>query len=270
MMTTLKGSRSVVTGASSGIGAEYARQLAALGSDLILAARRLDRLEALASELESACAVKVECVVSDLSDPDAPKRLFEQATAEGRKVHVLVNCAGVGAYGPFVGRPLERHLNAIQINATAVTELSYRFARHMLEHGETSYVANIASLAAFQSTPNFAVYSATKSFVLEFSETLQAELEGGNVSVTCVCPGGTYTEFLDQAGQALTKKGHSAMMSAADVARIGIHGMLMKRAVVVPGAMNKLASFLPRLIPRRWALLIARKAMGRAVKQVED
>ena len=182
---------------------------------------------------------------------------------------ILINNAGIGPFGHFLNRPLESHMGTLQTNLTSLTELCYRFGEHMRKHGRRSFISNIASIAAFQGVPRFAVYSGTKAYVRVFSEVLQRELAGTSVSVTCVCPGGTYTEFSDANGQVLTKTGHSAMMSAEAVVRIGLKGMIKGSPVVVPGLINKLACFLPRLVPRSLALSFANLAMSRSANELE-
>jgi short-subunit dehydrogenase len=139
----------------------------------------------------------------------------------------------------------------------------------MRAHGKPSYISNVASIAAYQASPNFAVYGGTKHYVRIFSEVIRKELQGTNITVSCLCPGGTYTEFLEKAGQELKPSGHAAMMSADEVARQAIAGMLAGRSIVVPGWLNKIACFLPRLIPTGWAIAAAGMAMKNSVNQVK-
>jgi short-subunit dehydrogenase len=265
----LAGQKALVTGASSGIGKEYARQLAAAKVDLILAARRLDRLEALAKELRSSYGVSVTCIQSDLSLPEAARILFEQASqVPGPPVTVLINNAGLGSYGDFMDFPVEVHRAVIQVNALAPTELTHYFVKSMLKTGLKSYVAQVASIAAFQPTGNFSVYSATKGYLRYFSETLAFELRNTPVHIFCVCPGGTYTEFFEHSGQKITTSGHRTMMSAEKVVEESLKAMLQGQYTYVPGALNKVACFLPRLLPRRLTLHLAHLAMSRAVEKL--
>lgn len=261
--SALDGAFAIVTGASSGIGACYARELAARGCVLGLVARREDRLRALAAELASH-GRSHHVFAADLSDPAAPRRLFEQATAVA-PVQVLVNNAGLGAYGHVVETDLDRQLRSVDVNVRALTELSQRFGRHMLEHGRPSYISNVASLASFQSAPGYAVYSGSKFYVRIFSETMAHELQDTQVRVSCLCPGGTYTEFMESAGTQITKKGERVMMSAEAVAKIGVEGMLAGRRVVVPGAMNRVAAFLPRFFPNKLGLSVAGRTLERSM-----
>ena len=265
----LKGHRAVVTGASSGIGKEFARQLASLGSDLVIAARRLDRLEVLAQELKSAYSIQVKCVQVDLCLPGSAQKLFDEATAEFQKVTILVNNAGLARYGKFLEFPLKDHLDTLAVNATTPTECTYLFANHMLAHQKKSHIVQIASIAAFQPVGNFTVYSGTKGYMRYFSETLAFELKKTNVGVLCVCPGGTYTEFFEHSGQKITATGHATMMTSEAVVRSSIRAMLKGKTVFVPGVLNKLACFFPRLLPRGLGLSLAFMTMNRAVERVE-
>jgi short-subunit dehydrogenase len=258
-----------VTGASSGIGEQYARQLAAQGADLILVARRVDRLEKLGKELENTFGIKASAVAADLSQPGEGSRLAAKVCTLQAPVTILVNNAGIGPYAPSLETDLEKHLFTIQLNVTALTELTHQVASHMRLHAKLSYISNVASIAAYQASPNFAVYGGTKHYVRIFSEVIRNELRGSNITVSCLCPGGTYTEFLEKAGQELKPSGHAAMMSAEEVARQGIAGMLAGRSIVVPGLLNKVACFLPRLLPNSWAISAAGMAMKNSVNQVK-
>lgn len=261
---SLRGALAVVTGASSGIGAAYARQLAAAGCDLVLAARRRDRLESLGAELAKAHGVSCHPVAVDLSTREGPGELVSAALEQG-PVRVLINNAGLGSYGPMLDEDLERQLASIDVNVRALTELSHRLGRHMREHGQPSWISNVASLAAFQGSPGYAVYTGTKFYVREFSEILAYELADTAIRVSCLCPGGVYTEFMDSAGTELTEKGHKVMMSAEEVAALGISGMLSGKPVVVPGTLNRLAAFLPRFFPNRLALKVAGRTLRRSM-----
>jgi len=261
--------RAVVTGASSGIGQEYARQLAAMGCDLVIAARRLDRLNHLAGELRSQYGVKVESIEIDLTQPSSAKSLFEQATANHSEITILVSNAGIGKYGSFLDFPVKDHLSTMQVNAVIPTELTYYFLEHMRKHRKKSYIKHVASIAAFQPTGFFTVYSGTKGYLRYFSETLAFELKGTNISVTCTCPGGTYTEFMLHSGQKITNSGHRFMMSSQVVVRSSLKAMLREQNVFVPGVLNKLACFFPRILPRKASLHLAFQAMNKAVQREE-
>jgi len=253
--------RALVTGASSGLGVDFARQLAARGFHLVLTARRRDRLLALAEELRAAHRIEVECVDLDLGTPGAAGLLFERATAGG-PLHALVNNAGFGLYEAMAELPILRIQALLQLNIGALTELSWYAVRHMRDHGEPGYVLNVASIAAYQPVPYFAAYGASKSYVRDFSEALAYEQSGSNVSVTCLCPGGTWTEFSEVAGQQLTPLAKASMMDSSATARIGLDAMFARRRNVVAGKMNTVSMFLTRLAPRRFTAWAAQYALG--------
>jgi len=263
-----KGHRALITGASSGIGAAFAKQLAASGANLILVARRRDRLEALASQLRTQYSIEVSLITADLNQPHASQLVFAQATAEGGEVTLLINNAGVGRYGSFMDFPLEDHLSTLQINSTAPTEMTYLFVQHMLKHGKPSYIAQVASIAAFNPSAQFSVYCGSKGYLLYFTEALAFELKNTQIKLTCICPGGTYTEFFEQSGQKITAKGHKTMMTAEEVVRLSLRAMLQGKVIFIPGLINKLACFLRPFFPRKFAMRVAHGAMNQAVEQV--
>lgn len=261
----LAGQRALVTGASSGIGAELARVLAEEGANLVITARRKDRLEALATELREKHGVEVRVVQSDLEEPDAPAKLLAETEGAGLAVDVLVNNAGFGAYDDFVAVPWAKTRGIIQVNLVALTELMHLFLPRMIarRHGR---VMNVASMGAYMPTPTFAVYTSTKVYVRNLTEAVDFELKGTGVRAISVCPGGTTTEFLDAADQQL-KGGMAklAMMSAERCARISVRKMLAGRRNVVTGFLNALTCWLLRFIPRAWQPWLAWKTMSSAV-----
>lgn len=266
---SLSGHRAVITGASSGIGKEYAHQMAAMGADLVIAARRLDRLTALAETLQTQYQVRVECVQVDLSQPTSVETLFEKATEGGKEVTILINNAGLGRYGLFMDFPLADHRATMQVNAFAPTELTYLFVKHMLAHKKPSYITQVASIAAFQPVGYFTVYSSTKGYMMYFAETLAFELRNTAIRVMCLCPGGTHTEFFEHSGQKITSSGNATMMKSQDVVRSAIQAMLKGNTLFVPGLLNKLACFFPRFLPRSLGLYLAFKTMNQAVERVD-
>ncbi|HLN57107.1 MAG TPA: SDR family oxidoreductase, partial [Thermoanaerobaculia bacterium] len=189
----------LVTGASSGIGKELARLIAADGYDLVLVARRQERLEELARELSVAHGVSARVIAADLADPDSPKRIVEELEAERIAVDVLVNNAGFGIYGRLWNSDITRQLEIIQVNVVALTDLTGRLLPGMVSR-KRGRIVNVASTAAFQPGPYQAVYYATKAYVLSFSEAIAEELKGTGVTVTALCPGPTTTEFQEAAG----------------------------------------------------------------------
>lgn len=252
----------IVTGASSGIGAELARSLATRQFNLVLSARRLDRLEALAAELRGAHRVEVEIVALDLALPASVDQLLARALRPGRHFQVLVNNAGIGVYGPADELPWPQVDGMLRLNVAALTELSMRLLPVLTASGRRAHILHVASIAALQPVPYFAAYAATKSYVRDFSYALRRELRGGPVSVTCLLPGGTWTEFADTAGLALSPMARRSMMTAAAVAEAGVAGMLAGRAEVVPGWLNKLIAWSTALGPRWLSAWAAERAMG--------
>lgn len=251
----------LVTGSSSGIGQDMARELAARGFDLILVARRRERLEQLAGELTAthgvACLV-LPCDLADRVQLDGLMARTQDFLAEGRFLAALVNNAGTGVWDWFEKQDAATSQRDIDLNITALTTLCHAFLPLARQHRQPAYILNIASIAAFLPTPRFAVYSATKSYVLRFSEILAYELRDSNISVTCSCPGGVLTEFTEHAGQTL--KGETGMMASPEVARLAVDAMLRGEVVQVPGALNK-ASTLVRFLPRALQLPLVERSM---------
>jgi len=250
----------LVTGASSGIGAAIAKELASRGHAVALVARREERLRSLATEIESELDVPTETIACDLADPAERERLVEELRTRGRAVEVLVNNAGFGLQADFATSPRERLLEMVRVNDEAVVDLTSLFLPGMLERGRGS-VINIASTAAFQPLPGSALYAASKSFVLSFSEGVNEELRGSGVGVTAVCPGPVRTEFTDVAGfgGVEDRTPGAAWMSAEDVARHAVDGAERDKRVVVPGALNRASALAGQHSPRSVALpLISR------------
>lgn len=254
----------LVTGASSGIGEEFARQLAAKGYNLVVVARRRERLEALKKDLEAPGLIRVHPIAADLQEKGVPAQVALEAQGLG-PVQALVNNAGLGHYGPFLEFSAEEELQMVDLNVRALVELTHHLGRHMLAHGRPSWIINVASVAAFQAIENFAVYSASKAFVRFFSETLYREYRGTNLHVSCLSPGGTHSEFLAKSGQDLKARAQGAMMSAREVVAAGLAGVEAFRPQVVPGAMNNFFSVVPRMLPFQWTLVLFSKAMQMSV-----
>lgn len=249
----------VVTGASAGLGADFARQLAARGWNLILVARRLDRLQALADEIRNAHReTEIEVIALDLGLPDAGQTLLDRATTRNRHVQALVNNAGFGIYGPFEQIEWQRQTEMLTLNIVRLTELCWLFARHMRGHGQPAHILNVGSMAAFQPTPYFSAYGATKSYVRNFTEALAWEFRETNVKVTLFSPGATRTEFSDVAGINIPKAFEGAQMDSPHVVRLALEGMLAGKVEVVPGFLNLLTGVSSRLLPRK---LLARAAV---------
>ena len=245
-------SRALVTGASSGIGETFARRLAARGTALVLVARRQDRLDALAKELD----VAVEVLPADLSDPDDLHQVEERVAAPTDPVDLLVNNAGFGTSGRFASLPVEREEEEIRVNVLAVVRLTRAALPAMLRRG-TGGVVNVSSLAAFQPDPGNAVYGATKAFVLSFSEAVAEELRGTGVHVQALCPGYTRTEFQTTAEYETSRIPKAVWQRAEQVVDASIAALEKGKVLCIPGPHNKVAAvgsgFLPRVVRRRLA-----------------
>lgn len=250
----------LITGASAGIGRELAKLFAADHYNLVLVARNGARLAEFADELQNQFGVAAKSFPLDLTAPSAPQFLFDQLSREGVEVDVVVNNAGYGKRGAFAQISAEESLGQIQLNITALTHLTKLFLQPMLER-RSGKILNVASTAGFQPGPLMAVYYATKAYVISFSEALANELQGTGVSVTCLCPGPTDTEFQGRAGteDSLFKK--MRPMDAETVAREGYQALLKGKPLVISGFKNWLLAESLRISPRRLVTAISRKVL---------
>ena len=243
----------LITGASGGIGEEMARLLAARGLNLLLIARSEDKLRALAAELSAAHGVQTQIMALDLSDPGAAAEIVRECQYRQLEVDMLINNAGFASYGEFAQSDLGEQLDMLQVNVTALTELTRRFLPGMLAR-QRGRIMNVASVAAFMPGPLMAVYYASKAYVLSFSEAINEEVRGTGVYVTALCPGPVETGFQARAGlgvsEVMSGPARLSRLSAHEVARQGVDAMLRGDTVHVAGAVNKLQAFIPRLLPR--------------------
>jgi uncharacterized protein len=260
-MESMRDKWALITGASSGFGIEFARLLAARSANLILVARRREPMEDLAATLHSTQGVQVIVEPADLQVPGAAADLKRRIDRHGIDVEVLVNNAGRGLYGNFLDQPLEASTAILNLNLMAVTELTYLFAQDMVRR-KTGHILLIASILGYQPTAGYAVYGATKAYVLLFGESLHAELKKHNVNVTVLSPGPTETSFAHVAGQRNTFVLRALMMDPQPVARMGIRAMLGRRSSVVAGFLNKAVIFSNRLTPRSVQSFIMRRALS--------
>jgi short-subunit dehydrogenase len=242
----------LITGASAGLGVDFARQLSAKGKRLVLVARRKDRLDALAAELGNARAIG-----DDLGLPGAIDRLMADLAAHGEHVELLVNNAGFGLTGRFADLDGRRQRQMIDLNCGALTELAHAVLPGMIER-KSGAILNVASTAAFQPGPGMAVYFATKAFVLSLSEALHEEVKKHGVIVSALCPGPTATEFGEVAGFGPSNLLDKVAADSASVVRAGLAGLETGKAVIIPGLMNKSTAQAHRFFPRSWV----RKAAG--------
>lgn len=243
----------LVTGASSGIGAEIARDLARRGHGVTLVARREDTLQELADELATAHAVRTEVVAADLAEPGSRADVVDAVADRGLIVDVLVNNAGLSTSGPVHRNDVDAELRMVRVDVEAVVELCSRVLPGMVERGRGA-VLNVASVGSFQPLPGQAGYGASKAFVLSYTQGIQGELKGTGVTITALCPGPVRTEFGETAGldQAESEAALPRFMwvEADEVARAGVAGLDRGRSVVIPGPANAVAAQAGRLVPR--------------------
>jgi len=254
----------LVTGASSGIGYDLARLLAADRHDLVLVARGAGRLAAISSELAAQHGIRALPLPADLSDPASPETIASALRERGLAVDILINNAGFGTYGPFASSDAARELAMLQVNIVSLVHLTRLFLPAMIERGR-GRVLNVASTAAFQPGPLMSGYYASKAFVLHFSEALSNEVEGRGVTVTALCPGPTRTNFQIAAEiRASRLVRGSLMMDSGRVAREGYDAMLRGDPLVVPGFRNRMLSRAVRFLPRRLVTRMVRRFQDRA------
>lgn len=239
----------MITGASAGIGAELAHLFAADKHDLILVARREEKLEEIANTLRDKHGVMVHVLASDLGVPGAANELFDAVEELGLEVDALVNNAGLGQSGPFAESEMGMLATMLHVNITALTELTRLFLPGMIAR-DRGHIMNVGSTAGFQPGPGMAVYYATKAYVYSFTEALVEELKESKVTITNLAPGATDTEFQDRAGIADSLLFAAGVMDAKAVAKAGYNGMLSGTSLVVPGLKNKVGASTVHLVPR--------------------
>lgn len=249
----------IITGASAGIGREFARLCARDGFDVALIARSQPELESLASEIRNSTGRKAWVLAKDLSLASAPAEIFQQVSGLGVPIDVLINNAGFGLLGRFWELDDSQQVNMIQLNITALTHLTRLFLPGMIER-RGGRILNVASTAAFQPGPLMSVYYASKAYVVSFSEAVHNECRDSGVTVTCLCPGPTRTEFQKRAGASTAKLFNSGrVMDAATVARIGVAAMKAGKPLSIPGRMNAAMAFLTRFAPIQLTASMARR-----------
>lgn len=263
----MNNSTALITGASSGIGFDIANVLAEKRFNLILVARREDRLKSISESLVNQHHVQCHYIVCDLSEPSERGTLINDALfiADNNELvlDILVNNAGNGSWGNFSSQESEDHQRTISLNVSAPTLLCHQFINKRISKISPSWILNVSSLSAILPAPRFAVYSGTKGYLKNFSEALAHELRRTNISVTCSCPGGVLTEFMEHAGQSL--KGKTGMMTSRDVAERMVDAMFRGDTIHVPGGFNKLAR-ITSLLPSTIRSLIVEKSMNITVK----
>ena len=252
------GKWALVTGASAGIGVALAAELAAGGTNLVVTARRRDRLEALARDLSAKHKIRTEICVADLADPAAPEAIFTFAREKSLQIDLLVNNAGFGAYGEFAASDRARQVEMVQVNCSAVVNLTHLFLQPMLQR-KSGDILIVASTAAFQAVPYIATYAATKAFDLHFAEGLAEEVKPFGIRVCGLCPGSTESEFHFVASQASAPAAKRPRETAEKVARVGLQALAAGKTYVISGRRNYFGAHFQRLATRHFVTAIAAK-----------
>ena len=253
-MERWRGKWALVTGASAGIGWAFATELATGGTNLVLAARRRERLEQLATQLRNNCRVRVEVVVADLAQPAACEQIFTCTQNKGIAVELLIDNAGFGAHGEFHQIPLARQLEMVQVNVAAIVHLTHLYLPQMIQRRRGDILI-VSSVAGFQAVPYSATYAATKAFDLLFAEALAEEVRRYGVRVCALCPGSTTSEFHEVAGQ--PRRTGQRSEPAEKVARVGLQALTRGKSYIISGAGNYLRTHSERLVPRRFVTRVA-------------
>ena len=252
----------IITGASSGIGFEIAKLFAEDKKDVLIVARDEQKLLSIKNSIEEQYKTHVYIVAADLSKPEGVHAIREKVKTHDLVVTALVNNAGFGEYGAFIDRSMEKYVEMINLNILSLTELSYYFGKEMVKLGK-GRILNVASMAGLQPDPNFAVYGATKAYVISLTEAIHKEFENTGVTTTVLSPGATETNFMERADMSNAKLYAKGVMSAKEVALIGYRAMMKGKLHVIPGFKNKLLGFFSSIMPSgKLRLIIAAKIMS--------
>ena len=256
MATNYQGRTAVITGASAGIGVEFAQQLAARGANIVLVARREDRLQKLSEELQSTHGVSVSYFALDLATPESGANLIAQLLENGIKTDILINNAGFATNNTVANEDRLRVQAQIQLNVGTLVDLTIGLLPAM-QKANFGVIVNVASTAALQPVPNLAVYAATKAFVLSFTDALWGELRGSNIKALALCPGATESEFWDVAE--MSSKTMSGIQTAKQVVQVALRELDKKnsRSSVISGLINKTQGQLLRVVPKRLTIAVA-------------
>ena len=250
----------LITGASNGLGVEFAKIHAAKGDNLVLVARGKDKMNLLKAEIEKRHDVSVYVIGRDLSETGAPKTIYNELKTQKIKIDYLINNAGFGDFGPYEKSNWEKQLEMINLNITAVAYFTRLFLPDMIKNGY-GRILNVASTASFQPGPTMSVYFATKAFVLSFSEAIANEVKGTGVTVTALCPGATATGFKTAASLDNSSLFKGSIATSKSVAEYGYKSMMKGKTVVIHGLINKLMAFSVRFAPRNIVTAIAKMKM---------
>jgi uncharacterized protein len=247
----------LITGASEGIGYELVKLFAKDGYDCVLAARNKKKMDQLAAEVEKSFGIKTRVIAKDLSLPKSAQEIFDELNAAGVPIDVLINNAGLGLCGDFAKSDMDMNMHLLQVNMLSLTKLTWLFLPGMIKR-KYGKIMNVGSIASYAPSPNFALYNASKAYVLFFSEALREELKGTGVTVTCLCPGATDTQWQERAGAKEIRLNKVRIVGPQPVAQAGYKGMMKGKRVVVPGLDNKFTVLSAKLAPRALTLKVAR------------
>ncbi len=247
----------LITGASEGIGYELVKLFAKDRYDCVLVARNKQKMDKLAEEVKKSFGINTRVIAKDLSLPESAQEIFDEVKAAGISVDVLVNNAGLGLCGEFVKSDMNTNMHLLQVNLLSLTKLTWLFLPGMIKR-KSGRIMNVASIAAFTPSPDFALYNASKAFVLFFSEALREELRSTGISVTCLCPGTTATQWHSRAGAENIRLNKVRLLDAKTVAEVAYKGLMKGKSIVIPGLENKISVFSIRFAPRILVLKVAR------------
>lgn len=260
-MKHLKGKTALITGASSGIGEAFAKELAKRGMNLVLTARSEEKLTRTASEIETTYGVKTHVIAGDLSEKQTPHEIFRLISKKNLSIDLLINNAGFGKWGNFLDENISVYEDMLEVNINAVVKLTHLFLPQMVASGSGGII-NVASTGAFQPCPYIATYAASKAFVLSFSEALYGEFHKQGITVTALCPGNTATGFQETAG---ADTSNMYIESAEKVAIEGIEALIAGKNYKINGTANYLQSFIPRFVSRKNVIGIVEKMMNKRI-----
>lgn len=246
----------LITGASSGLGLDFARQLAEKSYDLVLVARSVGRMESLAAELQQKHSVRCIVLSQDLAQPGSARELFSKLDAQRLTIDVLINNAGCGVWGEFARSDFSEMAGMLLLNINSLTELTHLLLPGMLSRKQ-GYILNVASTAAFQAGPWMAGYYASKAYVLSLTEAIAVELEGTGVSITALCPGPTRTEFFDRAKMGNSRLKDMVMADSASCVKNGLEAMFRGRVIIVDGFINQVSALSTKVFPRNLVRRVA-------------
>lgn len=253
----------LITGASEGIGYELVKLFAKDSYDCVLVARNKEKMDQLAAEVEKSFGIKTRVIAKDLSLPESAQEIYDELNAAGVAIDALINNAGLGLCGDFANSDMAMNMHLIQVNMLSLTRLTWLFLPGMIKR-KSGKILNVGSIASYVPSPSFALYNASKAYVLFFSEALREELQGTGVSVTCLCPGATDTQWQSRAGAKGLRLNKVHIVGPQPVAKAGYEGMMKGKRVVIPGVDNKITVLSSKFAPRVLSLKVAKFLTGKS------